>query len=135
MITRGKLAKLTGCNAETIRYYEKSGLLADPRRSASGYRIYGEEHVKALRFILRAKDLGFSTDRIRGFLNLSFDRNQHTRAEVKDLTEQHISDVSEKIRDLERLKKRLSEISSHCDGSGKSAETCPILISLFDETE
>ena len=133
MLTRGKLSKLTGCNAETIRYYERTGLLKEPERSPSGYRIYDEEHVKSLSFIQRAKDLGFSTDRIRGFLELSGDRNLHTRAEVKQLTEQHIQEVSEKIRDLTKLKKSLSQISSHCDGSGQTAESCPILVSLFDE--
>ena len=133
MLTRGKLSKLTGCNAETIRYYERTGLLKEPERSPSGYRIYDEEHVKSLSFIQRAKDLGFSTDRIRGFLELSGDRNLHTRAEVKQLTEQHIQEVSEKIRDLTKLKKSLSQISSHCHGSGQTAESCPILVSLFDE--
>jgi MerR family mercuric resistance operon transcriptional regulator len=133
MLTRGKLSKQTGCNAETIRYYEKIGLLDNPARSPSGYRIYDDEHVKALRFILRAKDLGFSTGRIRGLMALSGNRNHHTRAEVKSLTEQHIHEVGDKIRDLKRLEKRLSQISSHCDGSTKSAATCPILVSLFDD--
>ena len=133
MLTRGKLARLTGCNAETIRYYERTGLLKEPQRSPSGYRLYDEEHVKALKFIQRAKDLGFSTARIRGFLELSGDRALHTRAEVKQLTEQHIQEVTKKIRDLTKLKKSLSQISSHCDGSGQTAESCPILVSLFDE--
>ena len=133
MLTRGKLSKLTGCNAETIRYYETTGLLKEPQRSPSGYRIYNEEHVKSLKFIQRAKDLGFSTARIRSFLELSGERALHTRAEVKQLTEQHIQEVTKKIRDLTKLKNSLSQISSHCDGSGQSAESCPILVSLFDE--
>jgi MerR family mercuric resistance operon transcriptional regulator len=133
MLTRGKLSKLTGCNAETIRYYERTGLLKEPERSSSGYRLYDEEHVKSLSFIQRAKHLGFSTDRIRSFLELYGDRNLHTRAEVKQLTEKHIQEVTEKIRDLTKLKNSLSQISSHCDGSGQSAESCPILVSLFDE--
>lgn len=59
---RADLAKLTGCNLETIRYYEKIGMMPDPPRTASGYRIYGEDHVSRLRFILRGRELGFSLD-------------------------------------------------------------------------
>ena len=133
MLTRGKLASKTGCNLETIRYYEKIGLIPVPQRTGSGYRVYGDEHLKSLNFIQRARTLGFSTEHIRGFLELSGQRSQHTRAEVKSLTEDHIGEVSAKIRDLEKLRERLTQISSHCDGSGKSAEDCPILVSLFDE--
>ncbi len=132
MLTRGKLAKQTGCNIETIRYYEKVNLLPEPPRSASGYRLYDENHLRILKFIQRAKTLGFSTDRIRGLLELSDAGARHTRSEVKTLTEEHIMGISDKIKDLQKLKKRLNQISSHCDGSSKSADSCPILISLFD---
>ena len=132
MFTRGKLAKATGCNIETVRYYEKIELLPNPPRSSSGYRLYDENHLRILKFIQRAKTLGFSTDRIRELLQLSDVQGHHTRSEVKSLTEEHIKEVSEKIRDLQKLKKRLDQISSHCDGSNKSAENCPIMISLFD---
>lgn len=133
MITRGKLSEQSGCNAETIRYYERIGLLPDPPRSESGYRMYDEEHISRLRFIQRARELGFSAERVRDLLNLSDSPKQHTRAEVKDLTEAHIQEISEKIRDLQKLKKRLDAISSHCDGAMESAKDCPILISLFAE--
>ena len=66
MLTRGKLAAQTGCNIETIRYYEKVGIIPDPARTPAGYRVYNEEHINRLRFILRAKELGFSAERIRG---------------------------------------------------------------------
>jgi MerR family mercuric resistance operon transcriptional regulator len=133
MLTRGKLSEHSGCNAETIRYYERVGLLPEPGRSESGYRLYGEEHVSRLGFILRAKELGFSADRIRDLLSLSDNPKQHTRAEVKQLTETHIREISEKIRDLQKLKKRLDAISSHCDGANESVSDCPIIISLFTE--
>ena len=132
MLTRGKLAKETGCNIETIRYYEKINLLPEPPRSSSGYRLYDENHLRILNFIQRAKALGFSTDKIRELLQLSDVEGRHTRSEVKSLTEEHIKQVSEKIKDLQKLKKRLDQISSHCDGSNKSAKSCPIMISLFD---
>ena len=132
MLTRGRLAKAVGCNSETIRYYEKVGLLPEPPRSESGYRLYDKNHLRILRFIQRAKSLGFSSGRIRELLALSAVGARHTRSEVKSLTESHIKEVSEKIKDLQQLKKRLDQISSHCDGSDQSAESCPILISLFD---
>jgi len=132
MLTRGKLAKLTGCNGETIRYYESIGLLPRPARTAAGYRNYDEEHLRRLKFVQRTKALGFSSEQVRELLELSDPREGHTRAEVKSLTEAHIDAIAGKIRDLQRIKRRLSQISSYCDGSSKSAETCPILESLFE---
>ncbi len=133
MLTRGKLSEQSGCNTETIRYYERVGLLPEPPRSESGYRMYDDNHVSRLRFIQRARELGFSAERVRDLLDLSDNPKEHTRAEVKALTETHIQEIAEKIRDLQRLKKRLSAISSHCDGANESARDCPILISLFAE--
>ena len=134
-ITRGALARLTGCNKETVRYYENIGMLPAPNRSAAGYRLYDQEHVKRLQFILRAKKLGFSSGTIQSLLDVSDGGDQATRAEVKALTETHIEEVTEKIRDLQELKDRLVEISSHCDGARESAAQCPILITLFDEQD
>lgn len=134
MLTRGKLAARTGCNSETIRYYEAIGLIPAPSRSESGYRIYDAEHVRRLNFIQRAKSLGFSSDNVQELLELSDPDGRHTRADVKSLTAAHIDAVSSKIRDLQKIKRRLSQISSFCDGSEKSASTCPILESLFDDS-
>jgi len=134
MLTRGKLATQTGCNIETIRYYETIGLLPAPARTASGYRKYDEEHVRRLRFIQRARALGFTSEKIQGLLELTDPDGEHTRADVKLMTESHIDEISQKIRDLQKIKRRLSQISSFCDGSGKSATTCPILESLFDDS-
>ena len=135
MLTRGKLAQRTGCNIETVRYHEKVGLLPEPARSDAGYRMYTDEHEKRLRFILRAKELGFTGVSIRNLLMISDAGDDYTRAEVKALTEAHIEEVSEKIRDLQKLKKQLNQISAHCDGSAKSAKSCPIMTNLFGEVE
>lgn len=132
MLTRGKLAARTGCNIETIRYYEAIGLIPAPARTGSGYRSYSEEHLRRLNFIQRARALGFSSEQIQGLVELTAPGGNHTRADVKSLTEAHIDEIAAKIRDLQKIKKRLSQISSFCDGSDKSAETCPILESLFD---
>jgi MerR family mercuric resistance operon transcriptional regulator len=133
LLTRGKLATETGCNIETIRYYEAIGLIPAPERTPSGYRSYSEEHLRRLNFIQRARALGFTSDKIQGLLELTESGGNHTRAEVKALTEAHIEDIAEKIRDLQKIKKRLSQISSFCDGSSESAAGCPILESLFDD--
>ena len=133
MLTRGKLAKLTGCNIETIRYYESIGLLPEPARTPSGYRNYDDDHLQRLRFVQRTRALGFSSEQIRELIDLRGPGEGHTRAEVKHLTEDHITAIGDKIRDLQRIKRRLTQISSACDGSSKSAETCPILVSLFEE--
>ena len=133
MLTRGRLAARTGCNIETIRYYESIGLMPAPARTASGYRNYSEEHLRRLNFIQRARSLGFSSEKIQGLLELTDSGGDHTRADVKSLTEAHIEEISQKIRDLQKIKRRLSQISSHCDGSGRSAKTCPILESLFED--
>jgi MerR family mercuric resistance operon transcriptional regulator len=133
MLTRGKLAKQTGCNIETIRYYEATGLLPAAARTPAGYRIYSQNHLRRLNFIQRAKLLGFSSEQVRELLALTDPGEDHTRAAVKSLTETHIDAIAGKIRDLQRIKRRLSQISSFCDGSAKSADTCPILESLFED--
>jgi MerR family mercuric resistance operon transcriptional regulator len=133
MLTRGKLATQTGCNIETIRYYETIGLIPAPARTASGYRAYSDEHLRRLNFIQRARSLGFSSEQTRGLLDLTEAGGDKTRADVKSLTEAHIDEISLKIKDLQKIKKRLRQISSFCDGSEKSASTCPILESLFDD--
>lgn len=132
MLTRGKLAAQTGCHIETIRYYENIGLMPEPARSASGYRNYGDEHLRRLNFIQHARALGFTSEKIRELLALSGGADRHTRAEVKALTEAHIDEIASRILDLQKIKRRLRQISSFCDGSSASASTCPILESLFD---
>lgn len=134
MLTRGKLAQRTGCNIETIRYYEGIGLLPKPARTASGYRNYNEAHERRLNFIQRARALGFDSERIQGLLALSDAGQDFTRADVKALTESHIDEISARISDLQKIRRRLRQISSHCDGSGRSASSCPILESLFEKS-
>jgi MerR family mercuric resistance operon transcriptional regulator len=126
-LQRGALARRVGCNLETIRYYEKIGLMPDPPRSASGYRRYGEGDVRRLRFILRARELGFSIEAIRGLFEL-VDGGTQTCAEVKERTERHLADVREKIADLQRIERVLATASAAC--SGGEVPECPILEAL-----
>ena len=85
MLTRGKLAARTGCNSETIRYYETIGLIPAPARTASGYRSYSDEHLRRLNFIMRARALGFSSDQVRELIELSDpDSDQIGRASCRE---------------------------------------------------
>ena len=123
-LTRGDLARATGSNIETIRYYEKTGLLPDPPRSAAGYRIYSAAHATRLRFILRARELGFSMEDIRGLMGLD-DGAAPTCAEVKERTKRHLADVRAKIADLRRIESVLAATASRC--SGAEVPNCPVL--------
>ena len=130
---RGQLAKLTGCNSETIRYYEKIKLLPELTRGSNGYRYYNNDHLQRLGFIMKSKSLGFSNDNIRELLDLSRGIGQHTRAEVKTLTENHLEQVRQRLCDLKKIETTLSKILHQCDGANESADHCPILLSLFNQ--
>lgn len=123
-LRRADLARASGCNLETIRYYESIGILPLPVRTATGHRVYGGADVRRLRFILRARDLGFSLDSVRGLLALS-DGAHCNCAEVKEKTEAHLAEVRVRIEDLRRIEAVLSETASRC--SGTDAPACPIL--------
>lgn len=123
-LQRGELASRTGCNPETVRYYEKIGLLTEPPRRPNSYRSYDDNQITRLRFILRGRELGFSIDEIRGLLSLVDGGNQ-TCAEVKERTELHLEDVRGKIADLRRVERVLSETAARC--SGAAVPDCPIL--------
>ena len=130
MVTIGGLSKQTGCNIETIRYYERIGLLPKPPRTEGGHRLYEREQIKRLVFIRRSRELGFSLDEIRTLLQL-VDGKQYTCQEVKALTEEHLGDIKKKIADLKKLQKTLGEISAQCQG-GQVPE-CPMIDALFEE--
>lgn len=123
----GVLSKRTGCNIETIRYYEKSGLTSAPPRTEGGHRLYGEDHLKRLIFIRRSRELGFSLGDIRALLDL-VDVGNYTCGEVKALTDQHLQSVRDKIKDLRRLEKTLAGISSQCEGG--RVPKCPVIEAL-----
>ena len=126
-LKRGALARLTGSNLETVRYYEKIGLLPAPPRSANDYRVYDETHVRRLRFVLRSRELGFTIEEIRGLLELVDGGNQ-TCGEVKMRTGHHLTDVRAKIADLKRIEKILAQTAALC--SGGAVPECPILDAL-----
>ena len=126
-LQRAEMAQRTGCNLETIRYYEKTGMMPDPPRTASGYRVYDKTHVSRLRFILRARELGFSIEQIRGLLEL-VDGGTQTCSEVKERTERHLAAVRAKSADLRRIEKVLAATAAQC--SGEDVPDCPVLEAL-----
>jgi len=127
--TIGELSKRTGVKIETIRYYEKSGIMPDPPRSAGGFRMYRQEQLNRLRFICRCRQLGFSMRDIGGLLGLVDDRG-YTCGEVHALTLEHAEVVKQKITDLRRLERTLRGIASQC--TGKEVPECPIIDALLD---
>jgi MerR family mercuric resistance operon transcriptional regulator len=127
-LTIGHLAKQAGVNLETVRYYERRGLLPRPPRSASGYRLFPTEAVRRLRFIRRAQELGFSLKEIGELLSLRVSRRT-TSAAIRARAEAKIADIEAKIRSLESMKKTLRKLTNACAGCGPVAE-CPILDSL-----
>lgn len=127
-LSRGKLAEMTGCHAETIRYYEKAGILQDPPRTAAGHRVYGEVHVKRLAFVLRCRQLGFALEQVRELLGLA-DRKNRSCAEVKAMTLDHAAAIRDKIADLQDMERVLSEMAGQCDEGDVPA--CPIIDTLY----
>ena len=127
-LRRVDVARATGCNLETIRYYETVGIMPDPPRSAKGYRCYDDAHVRRLKFIMRSRDLGFSLEEIRGLLGLVDDRTQ-TCAQVQTVAESHLQDVQEKIADLKRIERVLSETVARC--TGDAAPECAVIDALL----
>lgn len=127
---RGKLAQATGCNLETIRYYEKIKLLPAPYRTQSGHRLYSGDDQKRLKFILRGRELGFSIHDLRDLLKL-VDSEDYTAGEVLEITAQHLTNVKAKIFDLKKIEKTLSDMCTKC--AGGEARECTIIGALFDE--
>ncbi len=131
-VTRGKLAKRTGCNAETIRYYEKIGLMPEPSRSTTGYRQYNQEHEQRLQFIMRGRELGFAIEDLKSLLEL-VDRKVVSCGEVSRLARIHLASVHQKISDLQRIEDALSKTLRSC--SGENVPECPVIDALFLGTD
>lgn len=127
----GELAKRAGVNVETLRFYERKGLLPEPPRRQSGVREYPEESVTRIRFIKRAQELGFSLDEIQELLALRV-RPDTPCAEIKSRAEKKIADVKQKIADLRVIERALNKLTTSCTGQGPLSH-CPILENLDGE--
>lgn len=126
----GKLAKQASCKVETIHYYEKTGLMPKPSRTAGGHRLYALPHVKRLNYIRRSRELGFSIEQIKGLLKF-IDEPDHYCGEVKAMALSHAREVQQKIDDLQRLKSALNRMVSQCKGKKYSINDCPIIDALY----
>ena len=124
----GQIARRSGAAVETIRYYEREGLLEQPARSPSGYRRYPPEVVTRLCFIRQAKELGFSLREIKELLSLRVEAGRSCR-DVKARAEHKIADVNQRIAALKRMKNALGKLAASCSGRGPTSE-CPILDAL-----
>jgi MerR family mercuric resistance operon transcriptional regulator len=128
LLTIGQLSDATGVNIETIRYYERINLLAAPPRTRGGHRSYRNEHIKRLKFVRRARELGFGIDAIRALLALAEGDNPSCQ-EVRNIAAMHLADVRTKLADLLKLEGILSKTVTQCDIECRAspAPLCPVL--------
>lgn len=129
----GQVARHAGVGVETVRFYEREGLLEEPTRRASGYRQYSEEVVKQIRFIKRAQQLGFSLKEIRELLTLRVDAETSCE-QVKERTAAKLTEVEQKMAELQRMRQALLQVASLCDRGGPKSR-CPMLDVLDQDSE
>ena len=129
MLTIGDLARETGAKVETVRYYERIGILPSPARSPGGQRRYAPQHLKRLNFVRRARGLGFSLDDVRSLLRL-VDEGGTGCEEVRGIAGAHLDNIALKIADLRRMAEVLAEMVRRCDSG--DVPGCPIIEALFE---
>ncbi len=131
----GELAKRSQMSVDTLRYYEKEGLLQPTARSDSGYRLYADSVTARVDFIRRAKRVGFTLSEIQDLLELQIDKSAHSCEDVKSLTESKLIDIEARMRELEEIRRALSHLHESCCGGAESAEYCTILEALESADE
>ncbi|MGH6943356.1 MAG: MerR family transcriptional regulator [Geminicoccaceae bacterium] len=124
----GELSRRTGVNVETVRYYERIGLVPPPPRTEGGHRLYPGGHLKRLSFIRRSRELGFTLDEIRNLLSLV--DGGYTCGDVRSAALAHLAGIRRKIADLRRMERTLAETAARCEGG--DAPGCPIIEALFE---
>lgn len=131
-MTIGQVAESTGLAVETVRYYEREGLIPEPPRSPSGYRQYDADTVRRLRFVVRAKALGFTLREIAELLDLRID-SENNCARVRSHAAAKIADIQKRIAQLDAMRQALQGLVAQCDGD-RPISTCPILDALEQDT-
>ncbi|MCB9139165.1 MAG: MerR family transcriptional regulator [Caldilineaceae bacterium] len=131
-LTRGKLAKIAGVNSETLRYYEQRGLLPDPPRGESGYRLYPQESVDRLRFIKGAQELGFTLDEVKELLFLRVNEDAD-KGDVRLRAQRKVAQIEQKIQALQCMRDALAQLIHECSGEGPTSD-CPILEAMENHT-
>jgi MerR family Zn(II)-responsive transcriptional regulator of zntA len=132
MMQIGQLAKQLGVKTDTLRFYEKNGLLTPSTRSETGYRYYSQADHKRALFIIRCKKVGFTLADIKELLSIRIDKSSHSCEDVKSRTTAKRLEVEERIRELECFKNSLKQLEKACCGGPESAEFCSILDALED---
>lgn len=130
MLNIGEAAEASGVSAKMIRHYEAIGLVARPRRSSSGYRLYRDADVHVLRFVKRARNLGFTIEEIGKLLGLWHDRRRAS-ADVKKLAAKHVAELEQRISEMQAMRRSLAQLIEHCHGDHRP--DCPILDDLAGE--
>lgn len=125
----GEMSRKTGVNIETIRYYERIGVMPKPVRTEGGHRAYDADQLKRLAFIKRSRELGFSLNEIRALLDL-VETGTNTCSEVHEMTTKHLATVRKKVTDLRRMERVLKDMATEC--SQGDVPECPIIDALFD---
>lgn len=133
-LTIGKLAKACDVKVDTVRYYERKGLLLPLERTESGYRVYSTDSVKRLRFVRKAQSLGFTLEEIRELLELS-EQPEADCSDIRDKASKKIEEVEKRIFDLVSIKESLTELSEFCPGKGKPLSDCSILKHFYKGKE
>lgn len=128
----GEAAKASGVSAKMIRHYESLGLLSRARRTAAGYRIYDQNDIHTLRFVRRARDLGFSMKAIQQLLGL-WQNRRRSSADVRRVAQQHVEDLNRKIEELQAMRRTLEQLVHDCHGDHRPE--CPILDDLASDTQ
>ena len=126
----GELSRQAGFQVETLRYYEKEGLLEPVSRTESGYREYDKESLKQLKFIQQAKSVGFSLSEISDLLTLRVERDQHSCADVKTIAGHKLVQIDNKLNELNKIREALHKITEACCGGSEPATSCTILNAL-----
>lgn len=130
----GELAKACNVKTDTLRFYDKHGLLSPSSRSETGYRLYTEHDAERLRFILRAKSVGFTLAEITELLSIELDKANWACADVKDMVDSKLEHVNKQIEELLHFQASLKQLSNDCSGGSESAEYCSILEALESRT-
>jgi MerR family transcriptional regulator, mercuric resistance operon regulatory protein len=125
----GELSRRANVSAETVRYYEREGLLPLPPRTYGGHRVYAEEHLLRLKFIRRTRTLGFTLSETRALLDLS-EKRDGACAEVRNLALAHLADVRSKIATLQSMERTLDQVTHRCSAEDQSG--CPLIDTLFE---
>jgi len=132
--TIGEAAQAAGVNIETLRYYERRGLVPEPPRSRANYRLYPHESVRVVRFVKRAQELGFTLNEVRELLSLREGGQDVSCAEVREQARRKLRDIETKLRSLQTMREALSQLENECSGSGP-VTACPILEALEPEND